>query len=639
MNFIVLVKQVPDISHIPEEAWDREKGTLRRQVLDAVFNPLDLQALTLACRMRGEDQAGRIVCLTMGPNQAKELLEDCLSRGADEAVLLTDMKFAGADTAATAYALACAIRKIVRDIFQDQAYVIVAGMQSVDGDTAQVPAQVAEELGMEHIACARAFERVPEGWQIKRIGPQGLETLLPARYPFLMTVIQGMDPLRRSFHRARAAGEAAIRVWGAEAVGADQERIGFKGSRTWVTQIFGVSGQRAKPCAYLQNIEALLDGIEVGFARGVVREAGMEVPYVLGEKVPSRRGEIWVYVEVDHGTLAAVTLELLTKAKELAAALKEKVAAVMVGHDVRGLIPELFAAGADKVYLAEHPLLKDFLPIPFKKTISAMLLQYHPQVMLFGATPLGRDLAPRVAYAVGAGLTADCTGLAIEDHDKGGHKQVAVLKQTRPALGGNIMATIITKDSPYQMASVRPGVFQRPLLDGTRRGEVVVAQPVFDERDLGTRIVAVEPACAKAHLEKAGIIVAAGRGMGSRVSVEKYLVPFAEALSLWLKVPVELAGSRMAVEDGFIDHGRQVGQTGQTVSPRLYVAVGISGTVQHITGMQNSGSIVAINKDPQARIYHYADYGIVADFEDAMPRLIEAIHRRVAAGSALRRAA
>ncbi|MBF0330829.1 MAG: hypothetical protein HQL17_02750 [Candidatus Omnitrophica bacterium] len=628
MNYIVLVKQVPDITRIPEEAWDREKGTLKRGVLDTVFNPLDLQALTFACRMKSHDKSSRVLCLTMGPNQARELLEDCMARGADEGVLLTDMKFAGADTPATAYALACAIRKIAKDIFKGQDYVIVTGMQSVDGDTAQVPPQVAEELGMEQIAYAQSFDFVKGALQVKRIGPLGVETIVPKHYPVLITVIQCMDPVYRSFNRVRSIEATSIHVWNAEAVAADKDLIGSKGSRTWVTQIASVSSQRAKPCAYALSLDELLDRIEHDFKHGSAREDKAVTPYVLGDKTPSLNGEVWVYAEQEKGALASVSLELLGKARELATALKQKVAAVIVGDNVKYLTPALFAAGADKVYMAEHSLLKDFLPCPFKKVIAAMVLEYRPQIMLFGASPLGRELAPRIAYAISAGLTADCTGLEIADYEKGSVRQIAILKQTRPALGGNIMATIITKDSPFQLATVRPGVFKAPVPDASRKGEVVRVAAHLDDKDCATKIVWSEPAFTKVHLDQAEVIVSGGRGMGSKANFEKYLTPLADALSVWLKVKVEIAGSRMAVEDGFIGHARQVGQTGQTVSPKLYVAVAISGAVQHITGMQGSGTIFSINKDPHARIYSYSDHGLAADLEEVIPQLIKAIHKR-----------
>lgn len=633
MNIIALVKQVPDVSNIPEDAWDREKGTLRRAALDTVSNPLDLQALTFACRLKDKFPGSRVLCLTMGPPQARAMLEDALSRGADEAVLLTDDKFAGADTPATAYALALAVRRIASEIFKSGDYVLVAGMQSVDGDTAQVPPQVAEDLGVEHIAYVNGFEAAADGTlRVTRIGPEGLETIVPLKTPFLATLVNCLPAANRSFFRAREARTEPGRVltWNAQDVGAAPDRVGLKGSRTWVVRIFSSANERANPCVYPKSVDELLDLLEKAYRRGPSAGAAAKAVYAAGGKKPSYSGEVWVYAEVRDGALAGVSLELLSKARELAAPFGAKVASVLLGEKVAGLAPRLIAAGADKVYVAEHPLLKEFLPIPFKKAMAALIISRRPQIVLFGATPLGRELAPRIAYAVGAGLTADCTGLEIGDHALGKAAYTAGLKQTRPALGGNIMATIMTKDSPFQMATVRPGVFPALPPDQSRSGEVIREVPDLDAADIRSRIAAREKVTHHVHLERARIIVSGGRGIGSRPEVEKSLKPLSEALACWLKDPAEVAGSRMAVEDGFIGHERQVGQTGQTVAPGLYVAVGISGAVQHITGMQNSSVIVAINRDPGARIFRYADFGLIGAFNEIVPRLTEAVRRRCA---------
>ena len=263
MDFIVLVKQVPDVSNIPEEAWDREKGTLRRGVLDNVLNPLDLHALTLACRMRQDigEPDSRVICLTMGPPQSKEILQDSIARGADQAVLLTDRAFSGADTWATAYALGQGIRRIEREILKTSRYIIVAGMQSVDGDTAQVPAQVAEELGIEQIAYAQSF-RIDKDPIIKRIGPTGMETVAPLAYPFLITATACTQPLYKSFHRGRVARGQPIIEWDAKAVEADPKRIGIPGSRTQVFRIFSPSEEKHKECKYFPEAEQLVAALD-----------------------------------------------------------------------------------------------------------------------------------------------------------------------------------------------------------------------------------------------------------------------------------------------------------------------------------------------------------------------------------------
>ncbi len=623
LDCIVLVKQVPDVSNIPESAWDREKGTLRRAMLDSILNPLDLQALTFARRITEASPGARTIYLSMGPPQARETLIDCLSRSPGEAILLTDRAFAGADTVATAYSLACAIRRIEREILGgSRDYVIVTGMQSVDGDTAQVPPQIAEELGIEHIAYAQAVELEPD-LRVRRIGPQGTEVVRPLRYPVLVTVTACMDSLYRSFSLEREARSGPVQEWSAGSVGADPTRTGLAGSRTQVYRIFSPSEERTKACEIIHEPAELIERIKARYSIvGSRSRADEGEAYSLGGRTPCYTGEFWILAEREGDGIRSVSLELLGKARELAAALGAAVGAVLPCAEAGDLPQQLIASGADRVYEIEHPLLCEFLPIPYKKAISQLVREHKPQVMLFGATPLGRELAPRVAYACDCGLTADCTKLEIGDYTKGNLCLVGILKQTRPALGGNIMATILTKDSPTQMATVRPGVFRVPPRDSTRTGEVIRLKANLSEDELGVRSIAVESLASKVSIRDADIVVSGGHGLRSKADFERYLQPLAEGLGKLLGANAKVGASRIAVEDGFSTHDHQVGQTGQTVQPRLYLAIGISGAVQHISGMQGSEIIVAINKDAKARIFNFADLGMVGDIEIIVPKLI-----------------
>ncbi len=626
MDCIVLVKQVPDVSNIPEDAWDTEKGTLRRAMLDSVLNPLDLHALTFAARITEADPGAKTVYLTMGPPQAREVLIDCQSRAPGEGVLLTDRSFAGADTVATAYSLACAIRRIKRELLgSSRDHVIVAGMQSVDGDTAQVPPQIAEDLGIELIAYAQALETEPE-LRIRRIGPRSTELVTPLRYPVLITVTDCLDPLYRSFHLERAARAGDVHEWSAASVLAEPDRIGLGGSRTQVYRIFSPAEERSRSCVFVRTPDELIEQIERAY-RTVSNEirAAEEAPYQLGERNPSYRGEFWVLAEREGDGIRSVSLELVGKAHELAAVLGELVGAVLPCERADGLAEQLIAAGADTVYAIEDPLLATYRATAYKTVIAELVRARRPQAMLFGATPMGRELAPRVAYACSCGLTADCTKLEIGDYAKGSLSLVGILKQTRPALGGNVMATIMTKDSPTQMATVRPGVFPVPTPDPARAGTVVrIAAGVF-EADLGLVTEALESFESNVSIRGADVIVAGGRGFHCRSDFHALLEPLAAGLGSRLGAEAMVGASRMAVEDGYTSHDHQVGQTGQTVQPRLYVAVGISGAVQHISGMQHSKLVVAINKDPRAPIFNYADLGMVGDIEVVLPELVRAL--------------
>ena len=634
LNCIVLVKQVPDVSRIPEDAWDREKGTLRRAVLDSILNPLDLHALTLAGQITGAMPGAKTVYLTMGPRQAREMLIECISRVPGEAILLTDKGFAGADTVATSYSLACAIRRVQEEVFGGSGdYLIVAGMQSVDGDTAQVPPQIAEELGIELVAYAEAVSVEPgqgTGLAFRRIGPGGTELVRPRALPALVTVTASTEPVYRSFELARKARNAAIQEWSAASVGADPERIGLKGSRTNVHRIFSPSDERQKTCRFVSEPAELAGAIAARFSSPVrASGAAAKAVYDLNGRTPSYNGEIWAFAESDNGAIRQVAFELLGRARELAGPLGERVGAVLPcdpgSADAAKMAAELIAHGADVVYSLEHPLLGEFNPVAFKKAVSTLVLEKRPQIMLFGATPLGRELAPRVAYASVSGLTADCTELGLGDNDKGGRELVAALLQTRPALGGNIMATIVTKDSETQMATVRPGVFKLPVRAASRTGEVVHITPRLGESDAAIRTLLAPPSEVHGSIAEAEVIVSGGHAFRSKAHFEDQLGLLAAALGKRLDREVAIGASRMAVEAGYTTHEHQVGQTGTTVAPRLYIAIGISGAIQHISGMQQSEIVVAINKDPRAPIFGHADFGIVGEIDAVLPELARAL--------------
>jgi electron transfer flavoprotein alpha subunit len=629
MNYIVLVKQVPDIKNIPNDAWDWEKGTLKRGLLDNVCNELDKQALAFALEMRKKHN-GKIVSLTMGPPFAEEVLRYALSLGADAGVLLTDRKLGGADTAATAYPLAQAIRKIEKEIFHgDNNYIVVSGMQSVDGDTAQVPPQIAEELGIAHIAYATSFNFDNGNLRVGRITRRGTQTVTPINYPCVVTVTNWTDPPNASFSRTRWAYLQKLYQWSAADINADESRIGLTGSRTTVFRIFSPKEVSKRTCVFENDLGKLVRMLKESYASKLEATEKEDEPpkYHLpeGEK-PNYKGDVWVYAEQEGEEINPASFELLGKATELASQLREKVGAVLVGKGVKGLSKELAAYGADKVYIAEHELLENFLPVPYAKAVSELVEKYKPQMMLFSATPLGRELAPRVAYRSNSGLTADCTGLDIIDFKRGSQELIAVLRQTRPALGGNIMAAIITQNSIVQMSTVRPGVMRALKLDSKRTGEIFEHLPKLTESDLGARVISAELRQLTSELKDAAIIVSGGAGCKTKEGFDQCIPPLGESLGRFLGQKAMVGASRVAVESGFIDRSHQVGQTGQTVKPRVYVAVGISGAVQHLTGMQNSDIILAINKDPNARIFKVADFGIVGNLEEVVPELIKVLH-------------
>jgi len=341
----------------------------------------------------------------------------------------------------------------------------------------------------------------------------------------------------------------------------------------------------------------------------------------------NRKGEVWVFGEQHNGQLEDTPIELMSKARHLADKLGVKLAVVLLGNGVGELAAKLIHYGADKVYLAEHPLLKTYQTNSYAKVISDLIGKYEPQIVLYGATIAGRDLAPRIASTIKAGLTADCTDLQIGDHElsKNGEVHKNLLFQIRPAFGGNIIATIINYDRWPQMATVREGVMPPAEPDVSRKGEIVEAKVEISQQDLPLEVLQEHKRAKKVNLKAARIIVAGGAGVGSKDNF-KLIWELANCLG------AAPAASRAAVDLGFIDHDHQVGQTGTTVRPSLYIAVGISGAIQHQAGMSQSQKIVAVNNDPEAPIFQIAHYKVVGDLNEVVPKMIKAI-KSVARGS------
>jgi electron transfer flavoprotein alpha subunit len=332
----------------------------------------------------------------------------------------------------------------------------------------------------------------------------------------------------------------------------------------------------------------------------------------------SKPREVWVFVEQADNEIATVSLELLSKAQELAAQLDGKVVALLLGHEVTELVDPVIHQGADTVFVADHPELALYRTLPYARVIVDLVKEHAPYILLMGATPTGRDLAPRVASACRAGLTADCTALKISDLERRTQSYKDLLFQIRPAFGGNVMATIVNPEMHPQMATVREGVMRLDEPDTSRQGTVVTVEPQLDESDLALEVVERAMREPTVNLKNASIIVAGGAGFDSQEG-------FNMLYELAAVLGGEVAGSRAAVDAGYITSERQVGQTGTTVRPRLYVAVGISGAVQHRAGMDQASKIIAINKDPNAPIFEIADYKIVGDLNEVIPELIRSV--------------
>ena len=325
---------------------------------------------------------------------------------------------------------------------------------------------------------------------------------------------------------------------------------------------------------------------------------------------------VYVFIEQREGKIQPVALELLGKARDLADNLGEKVVAVFPGCNIKDQADELIAYGADDVIVVDSPELRDYITEQYAQAVYQLIIAFRPSIVLFGATTIGRDLAPRLSARLETGLTADCTGLEISEDTK-------ELMMTRPAFGGNLMATIMCTRHRPQMSTVRPGVMQKRERDDGRKGTVIPFEPKFDKSKFAVRLLeTVRADKGKVDITEARVLVSGGRGVGCREN-------FAKLEALAKQVGGEVSSSRAMVDAGVMPHDRQVGQTGKTVRPDLYLACGISGAIQHLAGMEESDLIIAINKDKFAPIFQVADLGIVGDANKIIPMLTERLAKEM----------
>ena len=330
--------------------------------------------------------------------------------------------------------------------------------------------------------------------------------------------------------------------------------------------------------------------------------------------VEAYRG-VWVFVETASGKPATVCIELLGKGRDLADRLGTHLCAFLIGDSVEGLVPDLAAYGADRVYLADDPVLSEYRTGPYADILTRHVLKEKPEILIVGATAVGRDLAPRLSMRLNTGCTADCTGLDVDE-------EMRLLVTTRPAFGGNVMATIICPENRPQMCTVRPGNMPMPEKDADRKAVVECVPVEIREEDIPVKVLQVEEAeSGGVNIQDADRLVAIGMGADDPENFEM-IKGLAKALD------AEVAASRLAVEAGWISHNHQVGQTGKTVKPSLYVACGISGAVQHTAGMSGSKIVFAINRDAESEIFKFADYGIVGDLKKVGPAIVNELNRR-----------
>jgi len=601
MRIIVCIKQVPEVADI---RFDSESKTIIREGVPSIVNPFDRRALAEAIRVR-EKFGGEVVVVTMGPAQARDALVECLGAGADRALHLLDRAFAGSDTLATARALALALANQNYDL-------ILCGKYSVDAETGQVGPELAEILDIPHVTGATKLDISEERRVaiVERETDDGFETI-EVDLPVLLTAAERLvRPIKVREPQLEAGRAKPVEVVSAVDLSSDLSIFGFEGSPTWVTEIRSLA--RTREVELIEGATAdekasrLIERLTL---RGALTGGGASREQGIAPETPAdfhSDREVWAVAELSEGRLRPVSLELLGKGIEIARKLGAQLAAFVAGPDAANHIKTLAEHGADKIYIADDERLVNYTTALYTALLAGAVQTYNPVVVLLPSTSNGRDLAPRLAARLAVGLTADCIDLDVNEREE--------LVQFKPAFGGNIVALILSRTLP-QMATVKPGML-RPARPNPLRTASTIRLAVPAIKDHRARLIGVrkEVAAEVADLEEAETIACVGTGIGGPENL-----PLIESLARALNA--RIGATRRVVDQGWLSRHYQIGLTGKIVAPRLYIGVGVRGALNHTIGIQQSGTIVAINNDPNAEIFNTADLGIVDDWREVVPAL------------------
>jgi len=594
VKIVVCTKQVPSVEEV---RFDREKGTIVREGVPNEINPFDRRALGQAAELK-KQFGGEFVAVTMGPPQANEVLWECLAVGADRAVHINDR--------ALASVLAAFLAREKPDI-------VFCGKYSVDADTGQVGPEIAALLGMPQVAGASSLKIEGNLATVGRETDEGLDTL-EVELPVLLTASERLiRPPRVDAAALETAKTAAIETLTAADLGLSADQVGFAGSPTWVAGIDEVAPERATIVVQEGDAKrASARVLELLEARGLFKNGRLSqqleaLPPPASDPRPEKA--IWVVPELVSGKLTAAAGELLGAAARLGAQIGGQVCAVLIGHQVEALVPELAKAGADLVYLADDARLEGYDAETHTWVLKQAINNHKPWAVLVPATSQGRDYAPRVAAELGLGLTGDAIGLEIDAEGR--------LCQLKPAFGGTIVANILSKTMP-QMATVRGGMLKagRPRANAQARVERMPLDGLPAPR---VRLLQRESQTSAdvGRLDEAQIIVCAGAGLGGPENLS-YVQELADALH------GVVGGTRRVVDAGWLPRQKQIGLTGVILAPELYIGVGVRGAFNHTIGILRAGTIVAINNDPEALIMQHADVAVVGDYRELAPALSEA---------------
>jgi len=603
LKIAVCIKQIPLIE---EANFDATTKTIKRDGPN-VISAFDLRAISLAVELKNRYGAETTV-VTMGPPQARGALVDALAMGMDHAVHLEDRAFAGADTLATARALAMWLARGNFDL-------ILLGKYSLDAETGQVGPEIAELIGAAQITGARKLEIDGRTLRAERESDEGFDDI-EAAMPAVITCAERIaQPVKvKPSASDEAATKPILSVRAAE-LGADAKAFGLSGSPTWVQEVRVVATPKTE-CNFVDATDAERAATEV---MSVLESLGALKPRVhnrrpiaTAHRASSRGRDVWIVCETDlEGRITRGTLELLSRGDEVASRLGGALVAVGIHGAVARHAGLLASFGADLVLTLEHPALLSYTPEAVAEAVAQLVSTHSPWGILIGATERGRDWGPRLAARLGLGLTGDAIDIELDAENR----MVAL----KPAFGGNIVAPIYSKTFP-QMATVRPGVLELAAPSEARRAEIQIAR------------VAVSPPKSrliKAHstldrtivpLEGAEVVVGIGTGVGGPEGVARVAV-FARVLG------AAICATRRVTDLGWVPRQLQVGLTGKSIDPRLYIAVGVRGAPNHTCGLKRAQTVVAINNDADALIFERANIGLVADWDRVLPPLQDAFQR------------
>ena len=635
LTIISLIKQVP----LPSEMRMGEDGLMDRTKAKSIIN-IDCQfGLEAGLQLKKQYPDARMIVCSMGPNSFEPSLRTAISMGYDEAYLLSDRKLGGSDTYATGLAISTMLKHLGFNKDSKDPFIIFAGRQTSDGDTAHVPSQVAEAMEIPQATFVESVKADGKGNVIaKRIIEGGYQMMqLPMPCVISMTPT-GIPPRKPSLSGAIKARQAKINVFGVDDVHVNIEKIGLSGSPTIVANVVNIVSERPPVTlseghtetelvdSLIENMKKVKNPLTKEKTETEEKKAADRPDFPYYDDRNGAKG-ILTWAELANGKVVRPSLELLTPARHLADQLGEdtKIMTLLIGHNVNDQIPVLFEHGSDEVILVDDERLAEYLVLPFSSVFEQVIHERRPEIALFAATTSGRELAPRIGMKTGSGVTADCTGLEIGEYVSRKEKVIyqPILFSRRPTYGESKLATILGFVMP-QISTARPGTFEVPKRIEGRTGKISEFKPQLTEDEYKVKILeTVRGEGNTVNLFDADVIVSGGRGAtGDNLTLVKKL---AEALKSQ-GVKAEWASSRVVVDEGYAEYARQVGQTGKTVRPKLYIAIGISGAVQHIAGMKESERIIAIDHNPKASMFNFADFGIVGEYEDIIPELIERVN-------------